>query len=74
VRLGINMGEPRSIPRQKTHGAKVRRSVKMRMEANFEDGSKYSHRAFLDEENKIWVDSLPCKRLIDLIVGMVSEA
>ena len=53
---GINMGEPRFIPRQKTHGVKVHRSVKMRMEARFEDGTKYIPRAFLDEENITWVD------------------
>jgi hypothetical protein len=53
---GINMGEPRFIPRQKTHGVKVHRSVKMRMEARYEDGSKYIPRAILDEENITWVD------------------
>jgi hypothetical protein len=53
---GINMGESRFIPRQRTHGVKVHRSVKMRMEARFEDGSQYIPRAFLHEENITWVD------------------
>jgi hypothetical protein len=53
---GLNMAWPRFIPKQKTQGVKVHRSVKMRMEARFEDGSKYIPRAILDEENITWVD------------------
>jgi hypothetical protein len=53
---GINMAWPRFIPNQKTHGVKVHRSVKMRMEARFEDGTKYIPRAILDEESITWVD------------------
>lgn len=54
--LGFNMGRPRFIPKQKARGVKVHRSVKMRMEALHEDGSKYAPRAAFDPEYTTWVD------------------
>lgn len=52
----MNLGNPRIIPRQKTHGVKVHRSVKMRLEALYENGSKYAPRARLDHAQTTWVD------------------
>jgi hypothetical protein len=52
-----NMGQGRVIPRQKTQGAKLHRSVKIRMEAAFENGKKYVPKAVnLDMDSVIWVD------------------
>lgn len=51
-----NMARPRIIPRQKAVGVKVHRSVKMRMEALHEDGSKYKPRATFDLAHTTWVD------------------
>ncbi|KAM6490034.1 Uncharacterized alpha/beta hydrolase domain (DUF2235) domain containing protein [Amanita muscaria] len=42
--IGINMGKARTIPKQ---GVKVHRSVKLRMEARHNDGSKYQPKANL---------------------------
>jgi hypothetical protein len=56
----FNLGQGRSIPRQKTGTVKVHRSVKIRMEAEHEDGSKYVPRAsFAIAEqlgHLVWVD------------------
>ncbi|KAF8174236.1 hypothetical protein BJ912DRAFT_990493 [Pholiota molesta] len=38
--FGSNMGQARFIPKQKSNGLKVHRSVKMRMEAEYEDEAK----------------------------------
>jgi len=55
--FGMNMGRGRVIPRQKTQGAKLHRSVKIRMDAMFEEGKKYVPKAAnLDLERVIWVD------------------
>lgn len=52
-----NMGQGRVIPRQKTEGAKLHRTVKVRMEAMYEDGKKYVPKAAnLDLSRVIWVD------------------
>jgi hypothetical protein len=52
----MNLGHSRYIPRQKMQGLKVHRSVKMRMETEYEDGSgKYKPRAEL-LVNPIWID------------------
>ncbi|KAJ2924622.1 hypothetical protein H1R20_g12476, partial [Candolleomyces eurysporus] len=52
-----NMGRGRIIPRQKTQGAKIHRSVKIRMEAAYDNGKKYVPKvANLDMEKVIWVD------------------
>ncbi|KIL66936.1 hypothetical protein M378DRAFT_9939 [Amanita muscaria Koide BX008] len=51
--IGINMGRQRFIPKQRSWGVKVHRSVKLRMEA---DGSKkYQPKAKLNVE-PIWID------------------
>ncbi|KAJ7615948.1 hypothetical protein FB45DRAFT_935001 [Roridomyces roridus] len=54
--LGWNMGRGRFIPKQKTLGVKVHRSVKMRLEALHEDGRKYEPRAKFDLTRTTWVD------------------
>ena len=55
-----NLGGARYIPKQKKGVVKVHRSVKMRMEAEYEDGSKYKPKASfaraIDHGNLIWVD------------------
>jgi hypothetical protein len=52
-----NLGRGRVIPRQKTLGAKIHRSVKIRMEASYEDGKKYVPKVVnLDMDSVIWVD------------------
>lgn len=53
---GFNLGRGRIIPRQKTVGVKVHRSVKMRLEAELESGGKYVPRAQFDLENTTWID------------------
>ena len=54
-----NLARPRLIPNQANNGVKVHRSVKLRMEAEYEDarrkGKKYSPRAHLDVE-PTWID------------------
>ncbi|KAG6810246.1 hypothetical protein H0H93_015106, partial [Arthromyces matolae] len=55
-----NLGNPRFIPQQKKRTIKVHRSVKMRMEAEYEDGSKYRPKASfadaLTHGNVEWID------------------
>ena len=59
--LRINAGRPRVIPNQRVNGFKVHRSVKMRMEAEFEDekkkrkGGKYIPKAKFEVE-PTWID------------------
>ncbi|KAJ2912347.1 hypothetical protein MD484_g8065, partial [Candolleomyces efflorescens] len=59
--FGLNRGKPRFIPRQRAHGLKVHRSVKLRMEAEYEDdvkrrkGKKYDPRPEFKVE-PTWVD------------------
>lgn len=55
-RLWFNLGRPRFIPKQRKNGVKVHRSVKMRMDALHEDGSKYVPRAHFDLKYTTWVD------------------
>ena len=57
--LRINAGRPREIPDQRVNGFKVHRSVKMRMEAEYEDekkpkGGKYIPKAKFEVEPK-WI-------------------
>ena len=54
--LGWNLGRGRVIPKQKTQGVKVHRSVKMRMEATYENGGRYVPKASFDERYTTWVD------------------
>ncbi|KAF9076899.1 hypothetical protein BDP27DRAFT_1312788 [Rhodocollybia butyracea] len=54
--IGLNLGRARKIPRQKANGVKVHRSVKMRMDAGYEDGKKYTPRAKFDFKHVTWVD------------------
>ena len=55
-----NLGGARYIPKQKKGVVKVHRSVKMRMEAEYEDGRKYKPKASfaraIEHGNLIWVD------------------
>ncbi|KAF9483555.1 hypothetical protein BDN70DRAFT_990260 [Pholiota conissans] len=59
--FGSNMGQPRYIPKQRTNGFKVHRSVKMRMEADYEDevrrrkGKKYHPKPHFKVE-PTWID------------------
>ncbi|XP_006462906.1 hypothetical protein AGABI2DRAFT_224560 [Agaricus bisporus var. bisporus H97] len=59
TRFGSNLARPRFIPKQITHGVKVHRSVKMRMDAEYEDerkkGKRYKPKAHLRVE-PIWID------------------
>ncbi|RDB14966.1 hypothetical protein Hypma_016149 [Hypsizygus marmoreus] len=58
--LGMNLGRGRFIPKQKKSTIKVHRSVKMRMDAQHADGSKYAPKASfqtaLELGNVQWVD------------------
>ncbi|KAJ7243067.1 hypothetical protein C8J57DRAFT_1243788 [Mycena rebaudengoi] len=54
--LGWNMGRGRFIPKQKSNGVRVHRSVKMRLEAQTEEGGKYKPKAAFDLERTTWVD------------------
>jgi len=58
--LGMNLGRGRFIPRQKRSTIKVHRSVKMRMEAQYPDGTKYEPKASFQTalalKNVEWVD------------------
>ncbi|KAF9445122.1 hypothetical protein P691DRAFT_676292 [Macrolepiota fuliginosa MF-IS2] len=54
--LGWNLGRGRHIPRQTKHGVKVHRSVKMRLDASYENGKKYFPNANLKLDKVIWVD------------------
>ncbi|KAL0577269.1 hypothetical protein V5O48_004726 [Marasmius crinis-equi] len=47
--FGWNLGRGRVIPKQRTQGVKVHRSVKMRMEATYENGGRYVPKASFDE-------------------------
>jgi len=57
----INHAKPRFIPKQSTNGVKVHRSVKIRMEAEYENedkrrkGVRYEPRAHLRVE-PTWID------------------
>ncbi|KAJ7028390.1 hypothetical protein C8F04DRAFT_1119191 [Mycena alexandri] len=54
--FGWNMGRGRFIPKQKVNGVRVHRSVKMRLEAQTENGGKYEPKAAFDLERTTWVD------------------
>ncbi|KAL0061353.1 hypothetical protein AAF712_011811 [Marasmius tenuissimus] len=54
--FGWNVGRGRIIPKQKVRGVKVHRSVKMRMEARYENGTRYVPKATFDERYTTWVD------------------
>ncbi|KAJ7114597.1 hypothetical protein C8R43DRAFT_902991 [Mycena crocata] len=54
--FGMNMGQGRFIPKQKTNGIRVHRSVKTRLEAETENGAKYKPKAAFDLERTTWVD------------------
>ncbi|KAF9257707.1 hypothetical protein L218DRAFT_1016003 [Marasmius fiardii PR-910] len=54
--LGWNFGRGRVIPRQVKQGVKVHRSVKMRLEARYQNGQKYVPKAKFDERYTTWVD------------------
>lgn len=55
-----NLGKGRPIPRQRTGIVKVHRSVKIRMEAEFEDGKKYVPKASFETAESlgqlVWID------------------
>lgn len=54
---GVNMGKGRLIPGLEDHHVKIHRSVRMRLEAAFEDGKKYVPKvANLDMSKVQWVD------------------
>lgn len=54
---GLNMGKGRIIPRQNTQGVKIHRSVKIRLDAAFENGKKYVPKvANLDMSKVKWMD------------------
>ncbi|KAJ7482979.1 hypothetical protein B0H11DRAFT_2021670 [Mycena galericulata] len=54
--IGWNMGKGRFIPKQKTNGVRVHRSVKTRLEAQDGNGRKYKPKAAFDLECVTWVD------------------
>ncbi|KAF9039699.1 hypothetical protein BDZ89DRAFT_981890 [Hymenopellis radicata] len=56
VYFGWNMGRGRFIPKQKSNGIRVHRSVKTRLEAQTETGGKYEPKAAFDLERTTWVD------------------
>lgn len=54
---GINKGKGRMLPALDERGAKVHRSVRMRLGATFEDGKKYVPKVVNFDESKVtWVD------------------
>ncbi|KAE9399827.1 hypothetical protein BT96DRAFT_820106 [Gymnopus androsaceus JB14] len=53
--IGLNLGRARKIPRMK-EGVKIHRSVKTRMEAQYENGEKYVPKAKFDLKYVTWVD------------------
>ncbi|KIK51064.1 hypothetical protein GYMLUDRAFT_252409 [Collybiopsis luxurians FD-317 M1] len=55
-RSGWNLGRGRVIRATKSAQIKIHRSVKMRLEARYADGSRYIPNARLDESYTIWVD------------------
>lgn len=54
--LGWNLGRGRIVPKQKKQGVRVHRSVKMRLESQHTDGSKYKPKANIDFQYATWVD------------------
>ncbi|KAJ3812985.1 hypothetical protein F5876DRAFT_63523 [Lentinula aff. lateritia] len=54
--LGWNLGRGRVVPKQKKQGVRVHRSVKMRLESQHTDGSKYQPKADIDFQYATWVD------------------
>ncbi|KAF5372302.1 hypothetical protein D9615_009237 [Tricholomella constricta] len=58
--LGMNLGRGRFIPKQKKKTIKIHRTVKMRMEAQYPDGTKYKPKASFENAlargNVQWVD------------------
>ncbi|KAF8899389.1 hypothetical protein BD779DRAFT_1431850 [Infundibulicybe gibba] len=56
-KFSINRGRGRAIPRQKTEGIKIHRTVKIRMEAEDLKGGKYKPKAKLFDDARLeWVD------------------
>jgi len=53
--IGINMGKARFIPKQRSLGVKVHRSVQLRMEAQLKGGHRYQPRANLAVDPS-WID------------------
>jgi hypothetical protein len=51
-----NLGWGRHVPEQSTKGVRVHRSVKTRLDAEYQDGRKYSPAASLDLKYVTWVD------------------
>jgi len=54
--LGWNMGRGRIIPKQKSRGVRVHRTVQTRMDAEFLNGRKYAPKANLNLEHVTWVE------------------
>ncbi|KAF8066478.1 hypothetical protein FPV67DRAFT_1494951 [Lyophyllum atratum] len=52
TRRRLNRGKPRVIPHQEKNEVLVHRSVKMRMDAQYEDGEKYVPQASFEEARK----------------------
>ena len=53
----LNKGQGRYIPKQKSQGVRIHRSVKTRLEAKHADGSKYKPKVMnLDMSRVTWVD------------------
>jgi len=53
----LNRGQGRYIPKQKSQGVRIHRSVKTRLEAKHADGSKYTPKVMnLDMSRITWVD------------------
>ena len=51
-----NLGAGRHIPAQSSKGVRVHRSVKTRLDAEYQDGRKYFPKANLDLKYVTWVD------------------
>ncbi|KAH9480835.1 hypothetical protein JR316_0007437 [Psilocybe cubensis] len=51
-----NLGRGRHVPKQKKKGVRVHRSVKIRLDAKYPDGSPYIPKADLNESYITWVD------------------
>jgi len=54
--LGWNLGQGRHIPKQRSRGVRVHRSVKTRLDAGYANGHKYTPKANLNLEHVTWVD------------------
>ncbi|KAG7095585.1 hypothetical protein E1B28_006316 [Marasmius oreades] len=52
--FGMNLAHPRAIPKHKTNGIKVHRSVQLRMKAS--EGKKYVPKARFSHEHATWID------------------